>query len=78
MSLQDVIQNYWQTFFIAPLAFLSHKIFSLNSKVAVHDQQIKTLERGLANLCTKHDETNNLLREIKGALENHLRQPSPH
>lgn len=74
MSVQEVIQSYWQMFFLAPLAFVSHKIFSLNAKVAVHDTKITTLEKAVSDLCTKTDETNNLLREIKGALDVHLRK----
>jgi hypothetical protein len=74
MLVQDIIQNYWQTFVIAPIAFVSIKLFSLNSKVAVHQSKISTLEKAVENLCTKHDETNNLLREIKGALDLHLKK----
>jgi uncharacterized coiled-coil protein SlyX len=72
MSFQDVIQNYWQTFFLAPIAFVSHKIFSLNAKVAVHDKQIETLELAVTNLCSKHDVTNDLLRKLIGRFDEHL------
>lgn len=74
MSTIEFLQNYWQTFIIAPVAFVSVKIFSLNSKVAVHESKITTLEKAIENLCTKHDTTNDLLREIKGQLEEHLRK----
>lgn len=74
MSVHDAIQNYWQLFILAPIAFVSHKIFSLNAKVSVHDSKITTLETAVENLCQKHDETNNLLRELIGRFDEHLRK----
>ena len=77
MSFQDVIQNYWQSFIVAPLAFLSVKMFSLNATVKVHDTQIQDLRNTCENLCKSQQKTNELLSEINGTLKEHLRASSP-
>lgn len=73
MSFEENILNYWQFFVLAPVSFVSAKIYSLNSKVAVHDTKINSLEASLNKLCEKHDETNNLLRELNGIVKNILK-----
>lgn len=66
MTFEDTILNYWQILFLAPLGFVSAKLFSLNAKVSVNETQIKILKETVENLCDKHDTTNNLLRELNG------------
>lgn len=74
MSLTENISDYWQYFILAPVGFAIHKVISLNSRVSVNESKIATLQDGLNKLCEKHDETNNLLRELNGRFEEHFKK----
>ena len=72
-SIPYNILDLWQFFVLAPISYVSIKIFSLNAKVSVHDAKIQIIEKALEKICIKHDETNNLLRELNGRFEEHFR-----
>lgn len=72
-SIPYNILDLWQFFVLAPISYVSMKIFSLNAKVSVHDAKIQIIEKALEKICIKHDETNNLLRELNGRFEEHFR-----
>lgn len=76
-ELQNTIESFWQYFVLAPLAFVSHKIFSLNSRVSVNENKIKVLEETCTDLCKSQQKANELLAEISGTLKEHLRSSTP-
>lgn len=73
MAEPQTMLDYIWSIFLIPVGFIAQKYVGLSSRVAKHDAEINTLKKGIEDLCKKHDETNNLLRELNGKFSEHTR-----
>lgn len=71
MSESQTILDYIWSIFLIPVGFIAQKYIGLSNKVSKHDVEIEALKKGISDLCAKHDETNNLLRELNGRFSEH-------
>jgi len=73
MSIED-LSNYWNTIFLAPLAFLLHRFVNHSNRIGKLETKQNIYTKKMDEVCKSNRELSENVNRMIGRMDEHLRK----